>query len=317
MLNKIVSEIRNFEGLKRKKPIDFITSYLKSVSSFGDIFISFGDDSAVIKNKDEYLLLSCDGVLPSLVSNEPYAAGKVAVMVNVNDIYAMGGRPIAMVNILAVAKKEDYELIIKGIKKGCEKFKVPMVGGHIHPDANENSISVAILGKAKKLLTSYTAKEDENLILAIDLDGKPGCKSVRSWDSNSGKSSDDVLKKLETLVYIAENELSCTCKDVSNAGILGSIATLLETSKKGAEICIEKIPKPESIELINWLKIFPSFGFILSVNKKNTKKCLNIFQSCGIEARVIGEVIKDKKMKVKYFDEESVLFDFEKDKICG
>ena len=40
-------------------------------------------------------------MMTELLGNEPYAAGKASVMVTVNDIYAMGGRPIGMVNVLA------------------------------------------------------------------------------------------------------------------------------------------------------------------------------------------------------------------------
>ena len=40
-----------------------------------------------------------DGMMTKLLVNEPYAAGKASVMVAVNDIYSMGGRPLAMVNV--------------------------------------------------------------------------------------------------------------------------------------------------------------------------------------------------------------------------
>ena len=56
--------------------------------------------------KEDYLLLAADGIMPQLLINEPYAAGKAAVMVSVNDIYSMGGRPIAMVNVLAYGNEE-------------------------------------------------------------------------------------------------------------------------------------------------------------------------------------------------------------------
>ncbi|MGZ3613685.1 MAG: AIR synthase related protein, partial [Thermodesulfobacteriota bacterium] len=37
--------------------------------------------------------------MTKLLVNEPYAAGKASVMVTVNDIYSMGGKPLAMVNV--------------------------------------------------------------------------------------------------------------------------------------------------------------------------------------------------------------------------
>ena len=79
--------------------------------------------------------LAADGIMTRLLVSEPYAAGKAAVMVAVNDIYSMGGRPLAMVNVLASGDEDHRSKVVEGIKKGCEKLRVPMVGGHLHPDA--------------------------------------------------------------------------------------------------------------------------------------------------------------------------------------
>lgn len=317
MLRKIIEQIRSYEGLTRKQQVGLITDYLRGVSNFGNTLIDFGDDAAVLKDENGYLLLAADGIWPKFLLEEPYQAGKASVMVNVNDIYAMGGRPLAMVNVIASAKPADWELVMEGIRKGCEKFRVPMVGGHFHPDVRESSLSVAILGRAKRLLTSHSAKVDDNLVLAIDLDGQRGCKSVYSWDANSGKSTDEVLERLEALVYIAQEGLADTAKDISNAGILGSIGTLLETSKKGALIDIEKIPKPPQIGLLDWLKAYPSFGFVLSVKHANTKACLQAFHERKTAARVIGKVTQARKMVLRYAGQEGILFDFAKERITG
>ena len=159
------------------------------------------------------------------------------------------------------------------LRKGCEKLKVPMVGGHLHPDApgNSPSLAVAILGYANKLLRSHLAKAGDDLILAVDLKGDKGCQSVVSWDANSGKTPEELLHRLEALPLIAERELAQTCKDVSNAGILGTISIMMENSGKGAIIELDSIPKPTEIELSDWLVCFQSFGFVLSVSPKNSE----------------------------------------------
>ena len=53
------------------------------------------------------------------------------------------------------------------------KFKVPMVGGHSHPDCEYNAVDVAILGSAKKtdVIYSHTASVGDDIIFAMDLDG--------------------------------------------------------------------------------------------------------------------------------------------------
>ena len=39
-----------------------------------------------------------------------------------------------MVNVIGAPSDGSLDEIVRGIRKGCEKFRVPMVGGHLHPD---------------------------------------------------------------------------------------------------------------------------------------------------------------------------------------
>jgi len=56
-------------------------------------------------------------------------------METVNDIYAMGGKPLAMGSVLASGIDDHSSKVIAGIRKGCEKPRIRTVGGDVHPDA--------------------------------------------------------------------------------------------------------------------------------------------------------------------------------------
>ena len=318
-LDIIVASVRNYVGLVRKHPIKDVVQKLSATHNYGDALPSYGDDAAVIPFKGEYLLFATDGMMTELIINEPYAAGKASVMVTVNDIYAMGGRPLGMVNVLASGDERQRSLIVDGIKRGCEKLQVPMLGGHLHPDPEIKtpSLSVAILGTAKKLLRSHQAAAGDNLILAVDLDGKKGCRSVTSWDANSGKTPEQLQYRLEALPLIAEKEWSCAAKDISNAGILGTISIFLENSGKGGSINLDAIPRPESIELIDWLHCFQSFGFILAVNPLHSNKVLDLFSSRNIDANIVGKVTLTDQVLIEDSKTSQVLFDFQTDELTG
>lgn len=318
-LDQIVNRVRNYEGLLRKRPIEDVFDKLVLHGQPGLQLPNFGDDAAVIPWKEGFLLLAADGIMTRLLVNEPYAAGKASVMVTVNDIYSMGGRPLAMVNVLASGDEEHRAQVVEGIRKGCEKLRVPMVGGHLHPDAPENSpsLAVAILGYANKLLRSHLAKEGDDIILAVDLKGDKGCRSVVSWDANSGKTSEELLHRLEALPLIAERELAQAAKDVSNAGILGTVSIMIENSGQGAVIEFDSIPKPVEIELSDWLICFQSFGFVLSVSPKNSEAVTSLFREREITAAIIGKVTEQPTIILKNGPESKVLFDFRKDKITG
>ncbi len=312
-LKEIIENLKNYEGLTRKKGIGKITKALQEVSNFGDTCVGPGDDAAAIKDGDSYLLFSADGIWKRLVESNPYAAGRASVIVNVNDIYAMGGKPIAMVNIISSSNDYDIDSLLKGIKDVCKLYRVPMVGGHFHPDSDSVQLSVSIIGRAKKLLTSHTAKAGQNIIAAIDLDGMRGDNSVYSWNSISNKSTEQILSNLGIITRIAEEGMCDTAKDVSNPGILGTLTMLLHSSCKGADVKLDAIPKPSSINMLDWLKIYPSYGFILCVDKDHSDYCVKLFNDNKIAADVIGEVNDESCLSINFEEKREIFFDFDKD----
>ncbi|HOC77944.1 MAG TPA: methanogenesis marker 2 protein [Methanofastidiosum sp.] len=314
-LNRIVNEIRNYEGVKRKNPIKHLINQFKPYSNYGNTVIDFGDDAAVLKNDCNYLLLAADGIWASLLK-DLFWAGYCSVLVNVNDIYAMGGTPIAMVNIMSLKKTDNCKDLLEGIKTGCDKFKVPMVGGHLHPDTETTTVSVSIMGNATKILSSFSAKEGEDIILAMDMNGRQ-YNNFLNWDTTLNKSSEECISKLKVMNEIAEKELSFAAKDISNPGILGTIGMLLETSRKGAIINVEDIQRPDTLDFIDWLKIYPGYGFTLTSAPENTDKILNLFKKQKVEARVVGKVTNDNVMTLVDNNQKKTLFDFNTDIITG
>ncbi len=318
-LKSLAKKLREYPGLKRKEPIAEVFRQLVLEGTPGPQLPNYGDDAAVIPYGDGYLLMACDGIMTGLLINEPYAAGKASVMVTVNDIYSMGGRPLAMVNVLASGDAEQRAQVVAGIAKGCRKLGVPMVGGHLHPDAptDQPALSVAILGEAKAVLRSHLARPGDALVLAVDLRGQPGCRSVKSWDANSGKTPQELRERLEIMPMIAEQGLAQAAKDVSNAGLLGTAAIMMENSGVGAEIDLDDLPRPQGLALEDWLLSFMSYGFVLAVEQRKCDEVLGLFNQRGLSAAVIGQVIADPVVRLSYQDASEVLFDFVREAITG
>ncbi|MHC1598117.1 MAG: methanogenesis marker 2 protein [Candidatus Methanofastidiosia archaeon] len=316
MLEKIIKEIRNYEGVTRKNPICTLTNCFHDIDNFGKTIISFGDDSAVLKSNGNYMLFAADGIWSKLIENDPVWAGYCAVLANVNDIYAMGGRPLALTNVMSSKDTAKCPEVVEGIAQGCKKFKVPMVGGHLHPNTTILSLSISIVGEAKKLLTSFDAIAEQDILIAIDITGEQH-KTFLNWDSTSMKTSDVVISHLERMVEIAERGLATAAKDVSNPGILGTIGMLLETSGVGATIDIDAIPRPETVDFIDWLKMYPGFGFIITCAKENSKEIQSIFKEENIACETIGSINEGSNMILKMENEKKILFDFSKDIITG
>ncbi len=320
-LHKIAREIRDFEGVTRKKPIADLINIFESVrSEYANSVVDFGDDAAVIDiGGEDYVLFAADGIWGRLINASPWWAGYTSVLVNVNDIAAMGGRPVAMVNVLSSDDKNACKEILRGIRDGIAKFGVPMVGGHLHPDTPYTSLSVAIIGTVKKgcEIRSGTAQVGDSIIAAYDMDGKVGPNSPYSFDTTTMKEPQEVRAKYRVMQVLGEKKLVTAGKDISNPGLIGTLGMLLETSSKGARVDLPKIPAPENIDFTQWLKVHPATGFILTCSPKNESQTIYLFEKAGYTAANIGIVENTTKLDICDREECVTVFDFKKDVVTG
>jgi putative methanogenesis marker protein 2 len=312
-LKSLIKSIQSFEGVTRKSAIENVTDILSSVYNIsGNILIDNDDDASAIDiGNNQVILFAADGIWGQLIDVNPYWAGYCSVLVNVNDIAAMGGKPLAMVNILSIKDEDSYDDLLLGIKDGCMKFNVPMVGGHLHPDAEFDSLGVAIIGIAQKdkIIKSSSANLNDKIIVAIDLDGAPHKDFALNWDTTYNKDSKLVQDQITAVQYLAEKDLFTAGKDISNPGILGTLEMLLESSKKGAIVELDKIPKNSDIDWEQWLKSYPGSGFVFTAKVENCDKIISYLKDYSIEAAVVGDIIEDKKLYFKHGSQKLILFD--------
>ncbi|RYD39363.1 MAG: hypothetical protein EOP83_36895, partial [Verrucomicrobiaceae bacterium] len=94
--------------------------------------VRLGDDCAAIENPSGtgHLLFAAEGMLESFVDDDPWFAGYSAVMVNLSDVAAMGGRPVAVTDILWTPSDEVSTQIWAGMQTAARSYGVPIVGGH-------------------------------------------------------------------------------------------------------------------------------------------------------------------------------------------
>ncbi len=316
-LESLSAELRGFAGITRKKQIGNLMQFFPIESE--RIIASFGEDAAVIDDGEEVMLLAADGIWSKLMEVDPEWAGYCSVLVNVHDIAAMGGWPVAMVDVLSVGDPEIATKVLLGMKKGIEKFNVPIIGGHLHPDTPYSALDVAILGKAKKnaVILSSTAEEGELIIAAADMDGKAHPKFTINFDSTSFKDRKTLLMQLGSMQELGERGLVRAGKDISNPGLLGTLGMLLETSNVGAVVDVEAIPVPEGLDLASWLKMYPGMGFVVTAKPENAEKVLEVFQRRGLTAKVIGLVTADRRLIIRKGREEAVLFDLTRECVTG
>jgi hypothetical protein len=278
--------------------------------------IVVGDDCAAIPDADGYLLLACEGYLNDFVASQPWFAGYCGVMVNVSDIYAMGGRPIAVVDAIWSNGENQVKPILEGLTTAAQVYGVPVVGGHTNLRNDTPQLSVAILGRAKRLLSSFAAKPEQILLAAIDLRGYFR-EPYLWWDASTGAPPERLRQDLELLPTLAETELCASAKDISNAGVIGTLLMLFECSDVGGVIDINAIPRPSNIDLERWLRCFPSYGFVLSVDEDNSAAVIELFKQRGIACAAIGKTDDSRRLRLKAGDDEQLLWDLNSESLIG
>ncbi|MCQ2056270.1 MAG: methanogenesis marker 2 protein [archaeon] len=319
MLDKIVEAIKTFPGVTRKHTIHEIVKYLPT-NSFANIAANEGEDAAAIEYGDNYLLFAADGIMESLLKINPFYAGYFAVLVNINDIAAMGGRALAMVDVMSVKDERICSQILKGMEYAVKKFNVPIVGGHTHPDCQYHAIDISIIGTVPKadIILSSTAKCGDDIIFAMDTYGFFPPDLKYAYDTTTNKEDKLVRSQIEAMHEIASKRLVHAAKDISNPGCIGTMGMLLESSGKGGCVDIDKIPVPSgNVDLIQWILSYQGYGFVLSCSPKNSQEVIDIFKNVECEGAIVGKVNDSQIFSLKMGTEEKILFDFNNDIITG
>jgi len=320
-LQHLADQIREARGIAHKRDIADVMQWLGDMADTR-LAVPIGDDCAAIVDGDGYLLFAVEGFINEFVAAEPWFAGYCGVMVNVSDIYAMGGRPIAIVDALWSRGGDAAAPILQGLAAASRVYRVPVVGGHSNRRCDREQLSVAILGRATHLLSSFAARPGERLVAAIDLRGAFH-EPFPYWDASSGAPAARLVGDLELMPMLAESGRCRAAKDISMAGIIGTALMFAECSNCGISINVDAIPRPPAVPLERWVTIFPSYGFLLSIAEDDLADVLQLFADRGVAAASIGRFESGRKVRLTRKDavheaDISVdVWDFDQDTLMG
>lgn len=312
-LDQLVHILRHTPAMQSKQNIGLSVQVNTplSVSSYQDLYALPGDDTAAIFYHDQYVLHACEGMIPQFVEQYPYFAGWSAVMANVSDIAAMGGRALSVVNSFWHHSHVQAQQLMQGMTDACDCYGIAMVGGHTHVAQDlQPALSVAIQGHAKKLLSVMHVKPQQQLLLVLNMQGvfHP---NTTYWKCFEGVQPEILRRQLDILPQLAEQQLAHAARDISNAGILGSLLMLLEASAMGADVDLSAIPKPSETTWAHWLQLFPSYGFLLSADEQHCAAIIAKFAEQDLSCVVIGQTNTSGKVRLKQHAQHAEFWDFQ------
>ena len=279
-LEKLVRELAAHPSILEKATI--AQAYERAASVAGEV--TLGDDCAAIPDPATagYLLFAAEGMISSFVEEDPWFAGYSAVMVNLSDVAAMGGTPIAITDVLwrSEADAAMVDAVWEGMRAASEAYGVPIVGGHTTQTTQPSDriqLAAAVLGRAgPNLLTSFDAQPGDQLMLVVDTAGayrhdKP------FWNASTNSTPEKLRANLALLPKLAEQGLCTAAKDISNGGIVGTLAMLANCSQVGAVLQLDTMYCPEDTSWLKWLISFPSYGYLLAVKPQQVEAVQALF----------------------------------------
>lgn len=207
------------------------------------------DDAGVYRLTDELALVQTVDFFTPIV-DDPYAFGQVAAANALSDIYAMGGKPLTVLNIVAFPiKKLDKSVLADILRGAADKVKeagATLVGGHSIDD-NEPKFGLAVTGLVHpdKAKTNAGAKPGDKLILTKPIGVGIMTTSIKK-DALSEQEVAMVTKVMTTLNKTAAEIMEPYdvhgCTDVTGFGLLGHASEMAKGSGVGLRIGKAQVP---------------------------------------------------------------------------
>lgn len=318
-LGSLVGALRERSELAFKKDVQVVSRALPSAGAsawFDGVGAARnGDDCAALPCGDDYVLFAAEGMRREFVRADPWFAGFCAVMVNVSDVCAMGGRPWAITDVLYLGDGDTHR-VLDGMLAASQTFGVPIVGGHTTRVAGETMLAAAVVGRARSLISSFDARPGDVIVQAVDLRGSYR-GSGGNFNAATSAPPEHLRRALSLLPELAEAGLVRAGKDISMAGLCGTLLMLLECSGVGAVLDLERVVAPADADPLRWLMAFPSYGYLLATRADDAAEVCARFEDRGIFARAVGEINAGHGLELTSGREKAIYWDLEREALTG
>ena len=217
------------------------------------------DDAAVVRLNDGKILLQTVDFFTPIV-DDPYIFGQISAANSLSDIYAMGGKPLFALNIVAFPIQKLSNTILSEIMQGgadkADEAGIPIVGGHSIDD-NEPKYGLVVTGEVsgKNIWVNTGAKPGDSLILTKPIGTGVIATAIKKEMASSStielavKSMAMLNKKAsETLQNFNPNAVT----DITGFGLMGHLIEICKGSNVSSNINFSDINfLPGAIDLAN------------------------------------------------------------------
>lgn len=217
-----------------------------------------GDDGVPVPGTD--VVATTDGIVPSMIERDPAWAGWCAVLVTVNDLAAMGAVPVGLLDAVGGRTASQVNRVMAGLRHASLAYGVPVLGGHTQVGVPP-SLAATALGRTDRPVPGGRGRPGDTVAVAADLGGgwRPGHTGTQ-WDSTTVRRREE----LSAMLGAVARARPAAAKDVSMAGLAGTLAMLAEASGCGAELDVAAVPRPAAATVGDWFSCFPGFAMVMA-----------------------------------------------------
>jgi len=293
------------------------------------------DDAGFIPFGDGLLLQSVDFFPP--IVDDPYRFGQIAAANALSDVYAMGGEPLTVLNLVGFPGSLDLgilrEILAGGLSK-VEESGAKLCGGHsVQDDEPKYGLSVTGFVEEDRVVRNAGAQPGDVLILTKPL-GLGILTTALKQDLLSEPEIEDAVEVAATLNKggrdaLREVEVSAAT-DVTGYGLLGHLSEMMEASGIGAVVRRGDVPVWEravslaaegcypgglknnrryleekvTADRVDTDGVLPLYdpqtsgGLLVAVPERRARAFTRALEASGTLAAVIGEVVEAQGIRV-------------------
>ncbi|MCH2465156.1 MAG: selenide, water dikinase SelD [Gemmatimonadetes bacterium] len=208
-----------------------------------------GDDAAVYRlTGDRALVVTTDFFTP--IVDNPYDFGRISATNALSDIYAMGARPLFVLNLVGFPRKLLRDGILDEILRGgsdvTRAVGIPTLGGHSIDD-NEPKYGLVVIGEVHpdRMVTNSGAQVGDVLVLTKPLGSGVIATAIKRGEVDENVIADAVQVMTTLNRSAAEAMLSAEVQaatDVTGFGLLGHLRGMMSASGTSATLETARIP---------------------------------------------------------------------------
>ena len=211
--------------------------------------IEYADDAGVVRVSDEIAIIHTTDFFPPIV-DDPYTFGRIAAVNALSDVWAMGGTPLAAMNLVSYPLTElggeALKEILRGGLSAMAEAGAVLAGGHT-VEGQELLYGLAVTGTVhpEKIWRNAGAKPGDALVLTkplgtgvvttaakAEMVDPPHLSTALRWMATLNREAAEALHEVDPHAVT----------DITGFGLVGHVAEMAEASGVAVEIDLGALP---------------------------------------------------------------------------